>query len=83
MSWSDGNKKEITAGHDNQSSDGWLQIKSASYTGASYFYFLTRFEDGAYKYYRRDEFEEVAAEERTKYVRTLEGKAFTDSLQHR
>lgn len=39
--------------------NGWLQIKSMSYTGATYFYHLSRFEDGAYRSVRRDEYKEI------------------------
>ena len=70
---------EITLGEFLEPYNGWLQIKSSSYTGAYYFYFLTRFQDGAYKYYRRDEFKEDVAERKTMYLRTLEGQVLEES----
>jgi len=64
---------EVAPGEYLEPFNGWLQIKTSSYTGPYYFFHLLRFEKGEYKYHRRDEYKEIEIEEKTKYTRTLEG----------
>jgi len=55
---------------------GWLQLKAASYTGSTYFYFLFRFDGQQYRIVRRDEFKTVPVngKRKTVYIKTTEQK---------
>lgn len=50
--------------------NGWLQIRSRSYTGRYYYYHLLRRINGKYQYYRKDEYQESYDSGKTKYIRT-------------
>ncbi|VAW78335.1 hypothetical protein MNBD_GAMMA15-378 [hydrothermal vent metagenome] len=50
--------------------NGWLQIRSRSYTGAHYSIHLVKFINGSYRFYRSDRFEYFEKNNQTKYIKT-------------
>lgn len=50
--------------------NGWLQIRSRSYTGNHYSLHLVKYINGSYRFYRSDRFEYFEKNNKTKYIKT-------------